>query len=45
MAETDVWLKQEAVTEFLVAGGEKLTCIHKHLLEVHIKATVDVSTL
>jgi len=27
-----MWLKECAVRDFLVAGGEKPTCIHGHLL-------------
>ena len=35
MAEIDVQLKKKkAVMKFLVAEGEKLTCIHECLLEV-----------
>jgi len=33
-AEIDVLLKKQAVMKFLVAEGEKLTCIHERLLEV-----------
>jgi len=32
ISEIDVWLKQCAVKDFLVAGGEKPTWIHGHLL-------------
>jgi hypothetical protein len=34
MAEIEVQLKKQAVMKFLVAEGEKLTCIHECLLEV-----------
>jgi hypothetical protein len=32
ISEIDVWLRQCAVKDFLVAGGEKPTWIHGHLL-------------
>jgi hypothetical protein len=44
MAETEVWLKQVGI-QFLVAEDEMLICIHKQLLKVYIKATVNASTL
>jgi len=31
------------VLAFLAAEGEKLTCLHEHLLEVHGQAGVDVT--
>jgi len=34
MAEIDVRLKKQAVMKFVVAEGDKLTCIHECLLEV-----------
>jgi hypothetical protein len=36
--------KQQAVTKFPVAVGEKLICIHNCLFEVYDKATVDMNT-
>lgn len=45
MTETDVCLKQWAVTGFFVAEGEKLTCLYNCSFEVNDKATVDMSTL
>jgi hypothetical protein len=44
MAEIDVQLKKQAVMKFLVAKGEKLTCIQECLLEVYDEATVGVTT-
>lgn len=41
MAETDVQLKQLAVTEFWVGEGEKPTYIHIYLFCVYGEATVD----
>jgi len=32
MSEIEIWLKQCAVRDVLVARGEKPTCIHRHLL-------------
>jgi hypothetical protein len=43
MAKIDVCLKQ--LTKFLVAEGEKLTCIHKHLLEVPVDRNVNMSAV
>jgi hypothetical protein len=37
MAETDVQFKKQAVMKFLVAEGEKLTCIHEFCLECRIR--------
>ena len=34
MAEIDVQFKKQAVKTFLVAEGDKLTCIHECFLEV-----------
>jgi hypothetical protein len=33
------------VFEFLITEGEKLTCIHKHLLKVYGEAMLDMSTV
>jgi hypothetical protein len=44
MAQIDVQLKQWTVLEFLVAEGEKPTCIHEHLLNMYGEVTVGVST-
>jgi hypothetical protein len=44
MAENDIWLKQRAVIEHLVAEDKKLTCIHEYLFEVYGEATVHVNT-
>jgi hypothetical protein len=43
--QTDTWLKQHAGTELLMAKGERLTCIHEHLLRVHSEAAVDVNVV
>jgi len=45
MAETDIWLRQRAGTELLMAKGERLTCIHEHLFRVYREAAVDVSVI
>jgi hypothetical protein len=45
MAKTDIWLRQRAGTEFLMAEGERMTCIHEHLFRVYKKAAVDVSVI
>lgn len=41
----DVQYILRAVTEFLVAGKESVTNIHKHLFSVYGSATVDRSTV
>jgi hypothetical protein len=37
MAEIDVQFKKQAVMKFLVAEGEKLTCIHEFCLECRMR--------
>lgn len=41
MAEADIWLSQRAGTEFLMAKGDRMTCIHEHLFRVYREAAVD----
>jgi len=43
MAEINVCFEQ--LIQFLVAKGEKLTCIHKHSLKVQGDRTVNMHTL
>jgi hypothetical protein len=38
-AEIEVHLKEQEFIKFLIAGGEKSTWIHKHLLKVCVEAT------
>jgi hypothetical protein len=45
MAETDIWLRQQAGTEFLMAKGERITCSHEHLFRVYREAAMDVSVI
>jgi len=45
MAEADIWLRQRARTEFLVAKGERMTSIHEYLYSVYREATMDVSVI
>jgi hypothetical protein len=42
-SETEVRLKQHAVTDVAVADGEKPTCIFERLFNVYSKATLGMS--
>jgi hypothetical protein len=44
VAQIDVPLKEQTITEILVAESEKVTCIHKCVLIVYIEVTPDVSS-
>jgi len=45
MAQADIWLRQQAGTEFLMAKGERMTCIHEYLFRVYREAAMDVSVI
>jgi hypothetical protein len=39
VAQIDMHLEEQTMIEFLVAEGEKVTCIHKYILNVYVEVT------